>query len=172
VKPAFSEITFGVDEPRKEVLGWLTIQGPIDLEAKEETDDVYVWVRITQLDGEKVVAEAIGAGEMDEDAIDDALQDSADQLKAIVNPLAGGPVGASTEVVEKIRDVTAMWKATIPISEGDFDKEGLVNIEAWALVRTKKPPRVFHVYWEENGFQLPSGAVTRPVAGGSRPPAA
>jgi hypothetical protein len=144
MRPAFSRIKINS--------GSLTVEGPIDLNGKET--EAYFWVRVTHKPQGKVTAEAVGSAEMDKGDLKQALKKADAKLGQLVNPPAGATAAGGRPTPARIRNVSSMWTATIPITDGTFRKRTDVRIEAWAQVRTERPTRMFNVYWEENGFRL------------------
>jgi hypothetical protein len=47
-----------------------------------------------------------------------------------------------------------MWGPAECEGDEEFDKDASVRVEAWALVRSRDPKRMFHVYWEDADAQL------------------
>jgi hypothetical protein len=145
MKPAFSTVQKVPAKPQ------IKVAGPIDLDGTE--DEAYFWVRVTQ--GK---AEALGTGEMDKKRLTAEVQKVHNAVLAAVegmHPGGSGPAGAGPEgVTQTIRATTAMWDATIPITSGRFVKTKKVKVQAWALVTTEAPKRMFHVYWEDDAVEL------------------
>lgn len=143
MRPAFSTITINKRS--------LTIRGPIDF-GEDEKAEAYFWVRVTNGGG----AEAFGDDEMDETHTKKAAQVADKALKDMLEQPRGAGAAGPLATPAQIRTVSPMWKATIPIKEGTFTYGENVAIEAWALVRTKEPERMFHIYWEDKNFEIPA----------------
>ena len=152
MRPAFTTVKLEADKKR------VSVGGPIDLSGNEIS--AYFWVRVAQ--GEEGSAvDAVGIYEMDGDAVKAAVKQVDTEVKGVVEGAIAAAAGASgtttaRNVPKKIRDVTASWGPMTCTHDGDgeFVKTKPVRVEAWALVRTLKPKRTFHVYWDEDGVKL------------------
>jgi hypothetical protein len=149
MRPAFTSLKLGSD--RKTV----TVDGPIDLSGNEIS--AYFWVRVSQ-GSEANEVDAVGTSEMEKDDVEAAVKRVDNALKTVVHEAAaaiGGPTQAApANIPKQIREVTAMWGPAKCKGDAAFDKTKSVRVEAWALVRSVKPKRMFHVYWEENNAKL------------------
>jgi hypothetical protein len=152
MKPAFTTLTLSAD--RKKV----TVGGPIELNAKDVS--AYFWVRVSQAEDADGVAavDAVGTGDMERDAIVTAVAGVDTSLTSVVASAVEAATGPSqsppADIPEQIREVTAMWGPVECEAEKEFDEDEDVRVEAWALVKSRQPKRMFHVYWEDAAAQL------------------
>jgi hypothetical protein len=144
MKPAFTTLKVKTD-------GSVQVNGPIDLDGTET--EAYFWVRIVQdVDGKEV--EGVGINERTKTQLRRAFRDTNTDIVGVVATIAekkdtATPLPADT-VAERVRQATAMWGAVVKPEKGKFQKGKPARIEAWALVRSENPTRMFHVYWSED----------------------
>jgi hypothetical protein len=152
MKPAFTTLTLSEDKKK------VTVGGPIELNAKDIS--AYFWVRVSQREDDDGVAavDAVGTAEMEKADIETAVAGVDEALTTVVHhavEAAAGPAqGPPENIPEQIRDVTAMWGPAECEGDEEFDKAASVRVEAWALVRSRDPKRIFHVYWEDADAKL------------------
>jgi len=155
MKPAFTKLTCLNDGKA------VKVDGPIPLSGNET--EAYLWVHITQSRGNpeaarnREMAEAVGTGDMDRDALKREFDAASARLARRINSkTAASPKHKVTgsEASDAAETATAMWTVTAATTEGTFHKGSPARIEAWALVRTREPTRVFHVYWQENEVKV------------------
>ena len=150
MKPAFT--TLKVKNQGKKVV----VTGPIDLDGSEH--EGYIWVRVTQSavrsDPNKPRVDGTGTADSDRVELQEEFEKARARLLKKVKDL-GGQYGTGAPLEKAVANATAMWEATVTAEDnGKYRPGERARVEAWALVRTERPTREFHVYWRENAVMI------------------